>query len=34
MAAQELRQRHQATREEVEVPPMEDIEDDVIVDDL
>lgn len=34
MAAQELRQRHQATREEVEVPPMEDIEDDVIVDDI
>uniref|UniRef100_A0A1I7UXM4 Zinc finger, C2H2 type n=1 Tax=Caenorhabditis tropicalis TaxID=1561998 RepID=A0A1I7UXM4_9PELO len=33
MAAQELRQRHQATREDVEVPPMEDIEDDVIVDD-
>lgn len=34
MAAQELRERHQATREDVEVPPMEDIEDDVIVDDI
>ncbi|ULU12752.1 hypothetical protein L5515_001841 [Caenorhabditis briggsae] len=33
MAAQELRERHQTNREDVEVPPMEDIEDDVIVDD-
>uniref|UniRef100_A0A8R1EGL7 C2H2-type domain-containing protein n=1 Tax=Caenorhabditis japonica TaxID=281687 RepID=A0A8R1EGL7_CAEJA len=35
MAVHEMRQRHHqiATQEDVEVPPMEDIEDDVIVDD-
>ncbi|CAB3407067.1 unnamed protein product [Caenorhabditis bovis] len=34
MSIQEFRQRHQTTREELDVPKMDDIEDDVIVDDI